>query len=207
MVCRSTVCGSTQCIASRAGRCASAARNTSHRARDAARQLRAMHRFPRWTPHVSRAQCIPSHARRRARSRTQHIPSHARRRASAARNASHPTLDAARQPHAMHRIPRSTPRVSRTQHIPSQARRRASAARNTSQPKLDAARQPHATHRIPRGRRTSAARNTSQPTLDPARQPHATHPIPRSTPRGARVARGAKPSCSLTTVPRRSVAL
>ena len=130
----------TQCIASRAGRRASAARNASHRALDAARQPHATHRFPRWTPHVSRAQCIPSHARRRARSRTQHIPSHARRRASAAHNTSHPTLDAARQPHATHPIPSSTPRVSRTQRISSHARRRASAAHNTSHPTLDAAR-------------------------------------------------------------------
>jgi hypothetical protein len=44
-----------QCIASRAGRCASAARNSSHRALDAARQPRAMHRIARWTLRVSRA--------------------------------------------------------------------------------------------------------------------------------------------------------
>ena len=56
------------------------------------------------------------------------------------------------------------------------------------------------TSRVIRARSTTSAR-------DAARQPHTTHPIPRSTPRGARVARGAKPSCSLTTVPRRSVAL
>ena len=123
-----------QYIASRAGRRASAARNASLSALDAARQPRAMHPIPRSTPraqphathpiprstpHVSRAQCIASHARRRT---------------SAARNASHPTLDAARQPHATHPIPSSTPRVSRTQHVPAQARRRASAARNTSHP-------------------------------------------------------------------------
>jgi hypothetical protein len=115
----------TQRISSQARRRASAARNASHPALDAARQPRAMHRIPRWTPRISR---------------TQHIPSHARRRTSAARNASHPTLDAAHQPHTTHRIPRSTPRVSRTQSIASHARRRASAARNTSHPTLDAAR-------------------------------------------------------------------
>ena len=71
----------TQCIASRAGRGASAARNASHPALDAARQPHAMHRIPRWTLHVSRAQRIAFRARRRA---------------SAARNASHPKLDAAR---------------------------------------------------------------------------------------------------------------
>ena len=77
----------TQHIPSHAGRCTSAARNTSHP-------------IPRSTPRVSRTQRISSHARRRASaarvSRTQHIPSHARRRASAAHNTSHPTLDAAR---------------------------------------------------------------------------------------------------------------
>ena len=58
-----------------------AARNASHRALDAARQPRAIHRIARWTLRVSRAQRIASHAGRCA---------------SAARNASHPTLDAAR---------------------------------------------------------------------------------------------------------------
>ena len=40
-----------------------------------------------------------------------------------------------------------------------------------------------------------------------AGHPRATRRSPRRTPRAARVARGAKPSCSLTSVPRRSVAL
>ena len=56
------------------------ARSTTS-ARDAARQPHATHPIPRWTPHVSR---------------TQRIPSHAGRRASAARNTSQPKLDAAR---------------------------------------------------------------------------------------------------------------
>jgi hypothetical protein len=84
-----------------------------------------MHRIPRWTLRVSRAQRIASHAGRRA---------------SAARNASHRALDAARQPRVTHRIPRWTPHVSRTQHIAFRAGRCASAAHNTSHPTLDAAR-------------------------------------------------------------------
>ena len=93
----------------------------------------------------------------------------------------------ARQPRAIRRVPR-TP-SARNSPRPTHASR-APVARNSPQP----------THAI----RTPSARNSPQSTHASRAQLAATHAGRRAR---ARVARGAKPSCSLTSVPRRSVAL
>ncbi len=102
------------------------------------------------------------------------------------------------------RTPRAVRRVPRTP-----------AARESPQPTQDAARQQRASRRKPRTTpRASSARvaanherRRAQLAATHAGHPRATRRSPRRTPRAARVARGAKPSCSLTSVPRRSVAL
>ncbi len=94
----------------------------------------------------------------------------------------------ARQQRASRRRPRRTPRVSARQ--PRTMRRKPRRTPRAS------ARQQRAIRRKPR--RTPRVST---------RQQRASRRKPRRTPRGARVARGAKPSCSLTSVPRRSVAL
>ena len=81
---------------------------------------------------------------------------------------------------------RQSTRASRAQLAANHAGRRASAARESPQTTND------------------AARNSPQPTHASRAQLAAAHAGRRAR---ARVARGAKPSCSLTSVPRRSVAL
>ena len=104
------------------------------------------------------------------------------------REAAQFTQDAARQQRASRRNTHRTPRVSARQ-------QRASRRKPRRMPRVSA-RQQRASRRRPR--RTPRVS---------ARQQRAMRRNLRRTPRGARVARGAKPSCSRTSVPRRSVAL
>jgi hypothetical protein len=112
----------------------------------------------------------------------------------------------ARQQRAIRCRPRRMQCVSARQQRASRCRPRRMRCVSTRQQRASR-RNTRRTQRVSTRQQRASRRNTRRTQRVSTRQQRAIRRKPRRTPRAARVARGAKPSCSRTSVPRRSVAL